>query len=177
MENPIQRLFLFIKGPPRPSSRAGRSNSAAQVKRAPSRDGIGAGWIHLLSNRVALCQPTVTLKDIHNGNISPLPPHCLNHLFYTKLWKGLMPGMATAPQICWMEVPASTTHTWGGSVGAHCTSPGAGSAACPPLWGHVPPTCLGQAWRCSWRPGVAPPLHPVYAAAPSAAPAPLLKGV
>lgn len=111
----------------------------------------------MLSNRVALCQPTLILKDIHNGNISLLPPRCLKHLFYIKPWKGFMPRPATAPQICWMEVPPSTTQTpGGGSAGAHCTPPRASSAPCPPPRGHVPPTCPGQAWRCSWRPGVAP---------------------
>lgn len=106
------------------------------------------GWIHLLSNRVASCQITLTLTDTNNGNLSALPPHSLKHLCYTKPWEGFMPRPATAPQTCWMEVPASSTHTWGAQR-VLCTS-------CPPPQGHVPPTCLGQAWPCSWRPGVAP---------------------
>lgn len=81
---------------------------AAQVRQVP-----GMGWIPLLSNRVALCQLTLTLRDSNNGNLSALPPHQLKHLSHTKPWQGLMPGPATAPQTCRMEVPASTTHTWG----------------------------------------------------------------
>lgn len=70
---------------------------AAWGKQVPHGAAIGAGWIHLLSNRVALCQPTVIWRDIDNGNISTLPPRCLQTpFFHIKPGKGLKPQLATA---------------------------------------------------------------------------------
>lgn len=122
------------------------------------------GWIPLLSNRVALCQLTLTLRDSNNGNLSALPPHQLKHLSHTKPWEGLMPEPATAPRTCWMEVSASTTHTWGAQWVLCTFCP-------PPPQGCVPPACLGQAWPCSWRPGephCTPFMHHHHSPSPAA---------